>query len=167
MPSSASLRRRLRAGALVATLAGSLAAAASEALLAGRVLDPSGQPLQGFRLVFREAEGEAPAEYTTEPTDALGRYSIRLPAPASYVLVGAVGPDGARLEVPALPQFPVEPGTRRLDVRLQAPAAAAVPQRARKLPWWRIGGAVGAVLVLWETALEGDEEERPASPFRP
>lgn len=146
----------------------------------GLVLDPEGKPAEGYQLVFRDESGQ---EHLAPPSDDLGRYSIEL-EPGSYQLVAAVDPDGARLEVPALPALPVEWGARRLDIRIGQPvkggAAAAAgasgveagtkPPKTRSIsgvPWVQIGVATGAVALLVFGVWSGDDGEKSASPFVP
>lgn len=135
--------------------------------LSGLVLDPTGEPAEGFRLVFRSDPGQV--EYTSPPSDPMGKYAISLPAGGSYVLIAALAPDGTRLEVPQLPPIPVEQGVRRLDVRFRrsSPDRGAMGKTAmRDLPWWRIGGATLAVVVFSSAVYDGGDERAPSA-FRP
>lgn len=133
--------------------------------LTGLILDPSGEPSKGFRLVFRVEGGDT--EFISPPSDKLGKYSLSLPAGASYVLIAAVAPDGARLQVAQLPAIPVEEGVRHLDVRFRYPKEPEKEKWLRDLPWWQIGGAAAAVVVFSTSVLGDDDVEPPASPFMP
>jgi hypothetical protein len=139
--------------------------------LTGMVLDPSGEPAEGFRLVFQSED--AAVEFISGPSDATGKYSLPLPAGSNYLLVAAVAPDGARLDVPQLPPISVEEGVRRVDVRFSypqtpegVPTERAERSRIRELPWWRIGGAAAAVTIFAVTVFDDDDEVR-ASPSMP
>ena len=135
--------------------------------LSGLVLDPDGNPTEGFRLVFVDDAGQ---EHVSDPSDDLGRYAIDVPS-GNYRLVAAVAPDGERLDVPELPPLPVDADGRRLDIRIAyptTPAAAAEPAiegSGSKIPWAQIGGAAGATLLL--ILLLDDDGEQTASPFVP
>jgi hypothetical protein len=133
--------------------------------LSGLVLDPAGNPAAGFRLVFRGEDGQ---ERVSAPSDDLGRYRISLNPGTSYQLVAALAPDGTRLEVPELPPLPVEEGVRRLDVRIRPESRppGVQGQGAREIPWWQIGGAAAAAIVLY-AAVWSDDPEASASPFEP
>jgi hypothetical protein len=137
----------------------------------GLVLDPSGEPAEGFRLVF-QAEG-SDFEFISPPSDSMGNYTLSLPAGVSYKLVAAIAPDGMRLEVPQLPPIPATEGVRRLDVRFRYPDDPGfTPEderwsRLAELPWWRIGGAAVAVVVFSAIVFDGDDGETPASSYQP
>ena len=134
--------------------------------LSGLVLDPSGRPAEGFRLVFL---GEDDLEHVSGPSDDLGRYSLSVPAGASYRLVAALAPDGTRLDVPELPPIPVDEGVRRMDVRIRyATPSPSGPggTAAGKRRWWQMGAATAATVVFVTSVLDGSGEKR-VSPFLP
>jgi hypothetical protein len=168
-------RRRRRGLFLLVTLLTGIAAAfgapalAEEATgrLQGLVLDPDGEPSEGFRLVFVDDAGK---EHVSGPSDELGRYALDI-LPGSYRLVAAVAPDDERLDVPDLPPIPVDASGRRLDIRIAYPtkptAVASAPSSAKSRTRWIQIGTAAAATVLLILLLDGDTDEKTASPFVP
>ncbi len=168
--------RRLTAWSLVWTLVLSLsgvgALAQQSAAFTGSVIDPSGTPAEGFKVVFKDAvTGKT---FTSGPTSASGAYTVQVPVGGKYQLTGVEAPDGTMLPVQSIPPIAVRvAGTNRLDVKFtQAPVAqqpapkpaqptttqAQAPKpttakpatqtvSAEKKPWYKkTGGIVGIVL---------------------
>lgn len=135
--------------------------------LQGLVLDPDGEPSEGFRLVFVDDAG---VEHLSDLSDELGRYALDIP-PGSYRLVAAVAPDDERLDVPDLPPIPVDASGRRLDIRIAypttPPAVAGAPTSAKSGTRWVQIGTAAAATVLLILLLDGDTGEKTASPFVP
>lgn len=103
-------------------------AAAQEIVVTGTLTDAAGQPAEGHRIVFREAD--EPIVKFTEPTGPQGRYQIALPAGGRYVPFSVLMADGQRIELDPLPAFTVVAGVRRdlqlpvvVDGDAEAPAA--------------------------------------------
>ncbi len=168
--------------------------AQSTANLLGGILDPSGKPAGGFRVVFKDVVSGK--EYTSPVANAQGEYSLQVPAGSRYQLIAAVAPDGTRLPVQQIAPLPVRvPGSYRLDVQFQqaapavaaatpppaptpAPAAAAKPAKpatttaaAEKKPWWKKPGPwVGIVLgagAIAAAAGGGSSSKSSTSPSAP
>jgi hypothetical protein len=76
----------------------------------GTVLSVQGEPLGGFRVVFRLAAGTDVR--LTEPTSVEGEYAVLLPAGASYEIVAVIAPRGMRVALDPVP-VEVRPGARR------------------------------------------------------
>jgi hypothetical protein len=64
----------------------------------GRILDEAGEPVAGYRVVARIAEGTE--VFISARSDAEGRYTVVVPSGASYVLVAVIAPSGARVALP-------------------------------------------------------------------
>lgn len=76
----------------------------------GTVLSVQGEPLGGFRVVFRLVGGTEVR--LTEPTSVEGEYAVLLPAGASYEIVAVIAPQGTRVALDPVP-VDVRPGARR------------------------------------------------------
>jgi len=173
MIGKATLRARVRQAVAALTClvvlvgaAPGLMAQASTAAVAGVILDPSGKPAPGFKVILRDtASGK---EFMSEPTDAQGNYSAQVPIGGRYKLTGVIASDGVT-KLPVQDTAPVnvlEPGTTRLNVRFTegtapgaapattattASAAGATKEEKKKkssgAPWYkRPGPIVGMVL---------------------
>jgi len=142
--------------ALALGAAPGLFAQESTATIAGVILDPSGEPAFGFKAVLNDVASNT--QYTSEPTDAAGNYTIKVPVGGRYKLEGVIANDGVtKLAVQDIPPVSVlEAGTTRLNVRFtETPAAAtqtATTEEEKKkkkgaVPWYqRPGPIVGMVL---------------------
>ena len=142
--------------ALALGVAPGVFAQASTATIAGVILDPSGRPAFGFKAVLNDVASNT--RYTSEPTDAAGNYTVKVPVGGRYKLEGVVADDGVtKLAVQDVPPVSVlEAGTTRLNVRFtDTPAAAtrtATTEEEKKkkkgaAPWYqRPGPIVGMVL---------------------
>ncbi len=168
---------------LIAGGAPAVLAQGETAAIAGVVLDPSGQPASGFKVVVRDvASGQ---EFTSGPTDAQGNYSTQVPVGGKYKLTGVIASDGVtKLPVQDVPAVNVlTAGTTRLNVRFtQAPAPAAPATAAPKdekekkkgaVPWYKkpgpiIGIVLGSLLVVGLAASGGGGgSSRSPSPSLP
>lgn len=145
--------------ALMVGVAPSIFAQSSTAAIAGVILDPSGRPASGFKVVLRDTGSEK--DFTSEPTDAQGNYTAKVPVGGRYKIQYVVADDGVtKLPVQELPPVSVlTAGTTRLNVRFMNPAtpagtttAAATPEEKKKkdkgaTPWYhKPGPIVGLVL---------------------
>ena len=88
---------------------------------------PRRQPGRRIRLVFKsDTDGK---EYTAEPSDELGKYSINLPVNHSYVLVAAIAPDGTRCRSRRCPRYRSSPEHAGVDVRFGSARTGATGRR--------------------------------------
>ncbi len=157
------------------TLALPVAFAQQTATLQGVILDPSGRPTPGFKVVYKDVVSGT--EYTSSASNAAGEYSLQVPVGSRYLLTTALAPDATRLPIQAGSPLPVRAaGTYRRDVQFQLQGAQATepqtppetaktaatqpkpkpatppapPSQARpgaKKPWWKTtGGIIGIVL---------------------
>jgi hypothetical protein len=138
-----------------------LFAQSPSAAISGVILDPTGRPAFGFKVILRDVGSNT--KYTSGPTDAAGNYSVQVPVGGRYKIEGVIADDGiTNLPVQEVPPVSVlTAGTTRLNVRFM-PGAAAKTQTARgtpaeerekkmltkaKGPWYkRPGPIVGMVL---------------------
>jgi hypothetical protein len=108
-------RVRLLAAVLGLTLLlplGAVPARAQEAQanVQGTLLSVQGEPLPGYRVVFRLVGGTEVR--LTDPTSVEGEYAVLLPVGARYEIVAVIAPQGTRVALdPALVE--VKPGARR------------------------------------------------------
>jgi len=146
--------------ALALGVAPGVFAQASTATIAGVILDPSGRPAFGFKAVLNDVASNT--RYTSEPTDAAGNYTVKVPVGGRYKLEGVVADDGVtKLAVQDVPPVSVlEAGTTRLNVRFTDSAEATTQtaggtpattdEKKKKkgaVPWYqRPGPIVGMVL---------------------
>lgn len=134
-------------------------AQAANAAIAGVILDPAGKPAAGFKVVLHDAASNK--DFVSDPTDAQGNYSARVPVGGQYKLTGVIASDGVtKLPVQDVPPVNVlTAGTTRLNVRFTAavPATTAVAsnsgttekedEKKGATPWYkRPGPIVGMVL---------------------
>lgn len=159
---------------LIFGIAPGVSAQSPTAAISGVILDPTGLPAFGFKVLFRDVGSNT--RFTSGPTDAAGNYAIQVPLGGRYKLEGVMADDGAtKLPVQDIPPISVlTPGTTRLNVRFTnaaapAPATAPAPQTATrtpakderedkrvtkaKPPWYKrpgpiIGMVVGGVVIL-------------------
>jgi hypothetical protein len=105
-----------------------VAHAQQPATLQGVILDPSGRPASGFKVLFKDVVSGA--EYTSAASGAAGEYSLQVPVGARYQLVSALAPDGTRLPIQAGVPLPVRaPGVYRRDVQFQLAGGAQVVEQ--------------------------------------
>jgi hypothetical protein len=128
-----------------------LFAQASTATIAGVILDPTGRPAFGFKVVLRDVASKT--QYMSNPTDAAGNYTVEVPVGGRYKLDSVVADDGVtRLAVQDVPPVSVlAAGTTRLNVRFTntPPPVSEETQKKQKgaVPWYkRPGPIVGMVL---------------------
>ena len=118
--------------------------------IAGVIVDPSGGPAAGFRVLLRDTASDT--HFTSAPTDPAGNYTIQVPVGGRYKLEGVMAPDGlTRLPVQDIaPVSVLEPGTTRLNVRFTSDGKSAGEQKEKKkggVPWYqRPGPIVGMIL---------------------
>ncbi len=126
---------------LAPSLAVSVAYAQQTATLQGVILDPSGRPTPGFKVVFKDVVSGT--EYTSSASSAAGEYSLQVPVGSRYLLTTALAPDGTRLPIQAGSPLPLRAaGVYRRDVQFQMQgaqateptAAAAAPTTAAAAP---------------------------------
>lgn len=132
-----------------------VAAQASTATIAGVILNPSGQPAFGFKVVLRDVASNA--QFTSEPTDAAGNYSVEVPLGGRYKIEGVVADDGVtRLPVVEVPPVSVlTAGTTRLNVRFTTgattPAAPTNADDKKKkkggVPWYKSPGGITGIVI--------------------
>ena len=91
---------------------GAMPARAQEARInvQGTVLSVQGEPLAGYRVVFRLAGGTEVR--LTDPTSVEGEYAVLLPAGTRYEIVAVIAPQGMRVALDPMP-VDVKPGARR------------------------------------------------------
>ena len=91
-------------GLTAAVLLVPIAAAQEEApaRFVGRLTSPTGEPVVGYRVVFRAADDPA-AVWVGPATAADGSYEIELPAGGTYVPVAVISPSGTRVDLGTLP----------------------------------------------------------------
>src|SRR5580765_5102750 len=79
-----------------------ISAQSSTASIAGVILNPSGQPAFGFKVVLRDVASNK--QFMSDPTDAAGNYSVEVPLGGRYKIEGVIADDGVTrlpvLEVP-------------------------------------------------------------------
>ncbi len=161
---------------LAPTLALPVAYAQQTATLQGVILDPTGRPTPGFKVVYKDVVSGT--EYTSAASNAAGEYSLQVPVGSRYLLTTALAPDGTRLPIQAGSPLPVRAaGVYRRDVQFQlqgaqateptapptttaqatpppsAPKPATPPApptesgKGEKKPWWKTtGGIIGIIL---------------------
>lgn len=146
------------------------AAAASRALISGRLLGPDGMPAAGFLVLAQDVFSGR--EVGSAQTGDDGSYRIHVPAGSRYRLFAAVGPDGTRLAVDPRPEVdvPVAGEFVAPDVSWSR-RAPDTPGAAVGPPWYRStaavsGFAAGGVALLVLVLEDGDGEQR-ASPSAP
>jgi len=171
---------------LVQGLAPRASAQATTGTVAGVILNPSGKPAFGFKVLLRDVASNT--QYTSEPTDVAGNYSVEVPLGGRYKIEGVIADDGVT-QLPVLEGPPVSEltaGTTRLNVRFTtgatgtaAPATAANEDDKKKkkkggVPWYKTpGGITGIVIgsaVIVGLALAGGGgggNNPPASPSAP
>ena len=168
------------------------AMAEQTATFVGGILDPDGNPAEGFRVVMRDVvSGKV---FTSPSSTSAGQYSMSVPAGGRYKLEGVVAPDQTRLPVQDVPPLSVRSaGNNRLDVRFtkamapavaQTPApppsgtpekptqprpAASAPARVEaKRHWWKTsGGVIGivaGVAVVAAVIAGGNDNASPSQP---
>ncbi len=103
------------------------------ATVKGKILDPQGRPLVGFRVVFRQ-EGDG-VSYISALSGADGEYVASLPQNKRFVPQAVVLPGGRRTILGGQSAFEALTG-KRIDVQLgvDAPAVPARPPAARPAP---------------------------------
>jgi len=135
-----------------------LFAQSSTATIAGVILDPTGRPAFGFKVLLHDVASNT--QYMSSPTDAAGNYTVEVPVGGRYKLDGVVANDGVtKLAVQDVsPVNVLEAGTTRLNVRFTDGAATttktaggtpANEEKKKKsgVPWYkRPGPIVGMVL---------------------
>jgi hypothetical protein len=145
---------------LVAGAGPGVLAQESTAAIAGVILDPEGKPAAGFKAVLHDAASNK--DFISDPTDAQGNYSAKVPVGGRYKLTGVIANDGVtKLPVQDVPPVNVlTAGTTRLNVRFTSTTAPATPAVAGNtatedqkkkdkaaVPWYRRPGPiVGMVL---------------------
>jgi len=82
----------------------------SQVNVQGTALSVQGEPLAGYRVVFRLVEGTEVR--LTDPTSVEGEYAILLPAGNRYEIVAVIAPQGMRIALDPIP-VEVKPGARR------------------------------------------------------
>jgi hypothetical protein len=167
---------------LVQGFAPALFAQPSTATIAGVILNPSGKPAFGFRVVLKDVASNT--QFTSEPTDAAGNYSVEVPIGGRYKIDGVVADDGVtRLPVQEVPPVSVlAAGTTRLNVRFTTgatpgPATASSEDEKNKqkagAPWYKrpgpivgivIGSAVVLALLLGSGGGGGGSNPSPSAP---
>ncbi len=109
---------------LAPTLAMPVAYAQQSATLQGVILDPTGRPTPGFKVVFKDVVSGT--EYTSSASNAAGEYSLQVPVGSRFLLTTALAPDGTRLPIQAGSPLPVRAaGVYRRDVQFQLQGAQA------------------------------------------
>jgi hypothetical protein len=102
-----------------------VAHAQQSATLQGVILDPTGRPTPGFKVVYKDVVSGT--EYTSSPSNAAGEYSLQVPTGARYQLTASLAPDGTRLPIQAGSPLPVRTsGVYRRDVQFQLQGAQGV-----------------------------------------
>lgn len=119
-------RRTLVAVLSISLLAPSLvlpvAHAQQPATLQGVILDPTGRPAPGFKVVYKDVVSGT--EFTSSASNAAGEYTLQVPVGARYQLTSALAPDGTRLPIQAGAPLPVRAaGVYRRDVQFQMQGA--------------------------------------------
>ena len=130
-----------------------LSAQPSKATVAGVILNPSGQPAFGFRVVLRDMVSNT--QYTSEPTDAAGNYAVEVPVGGRYKIEGVVADDGVtRLPVLEVPPVSVlEAGTTRLNVRFMTGSSGATTSQEEDkkkkggVPWYKRPGPITGIVI--------------------
>ena len=174
--------------ALALGVAPGVFAQASTATIAGVILDPSGRPAFGFKAVLNDVASNT--RYTSEPTDAAGNYTVKVPVGGRYKLEGVVADDGVtKLAVQDVaPVSVLAAGTTRLNVRftdnpaattLTAGATPATTEEEKKkkkgaVPWYQrpgpiVGMVLGSVAVaaLLLSGGSSSSSDNNASQYRP
>ncbi|ANM28730.1 hypothetical protein ABI59_02565 [Acidobacteria bacterium Mor1] len=167
------------------------------ASLQGTLLDPSGNPASGFKVVVQDiASGK---NYVSSASSSAGEYALDVPAGPRYRIVEAITPDGTRLQVQANPPLPVRvSGSYRLPDVLFVQGAAADEKPAKSSssssssssksassgssssssgattsvkPWYKKpGGIIGIVagsIAVIALATDDDDDDNNASPSAP
>jgi hypothetical protein len=99
----------------------------STASIAGVILDPAGKPASGFKVTLRDVASNT--QYTSGPTDAAGKYSVKVPVGGRYKIDNVLAADGVtKLAVQDVPPVSVlAAGTTFLNVRFTStPPTTAV-----------------------------------------
>lgn len=118
---------------LAPTLALPVAYAQQTATLQGVILDPTGKPTPGFKVVFKDVVSGT--EFTSSPSNAAGEYSLQVPVGSRYLLTTALAPDGTRLPIQAGSPLPVRAsGVYRRDVQFQLQGAQATEPKTETPP---------------------------------
>ncbi|HKQ62884.1 MAG TPA: carboxypeptidase-like regulatory domain-containing protein [Candidatus Polarisedimenticolaceae bacterium] len=94
-----------------------LLAAEGDLRVEGKILDPAGGPIAGYRIAVHLAEGGG--AFVSQPSDAAGLYHLELPPGGSYVVVAVLGPNGKRF---ALAEPLAIEGASGATVQLDVPA---------------------------------------------
>jgi hypothetical protein len=138
-----------------------LFAQSPSAAISGVILDPTGRPAFGFKVILRDVGSNT--KYTSGPTDAAGNYAVQVPVGGRYKIEGVIADDGiTNLPVQEVPPVSVlTAGTTRLNVRFttgtasktQTARGTPAEEREKKMltkaraPWYkRPGPIVGMVL---------------------
>lgn len=129
------MKKALSLLSIVMLLAGSapgLFAQDTSAAFVGVILDPSGKPASGFKVVLKDVGSGK--EFLSNPTDAEGNYTAQVPVGGRYKLTGVIADDGVtKLPAQDIPPLNVlTAGTTHLNVRFTqtTPAAAAAAPAA-------------------------------------
>ena len=120
---------------LVAGGAPGLFAQDTSAAFIGVILDPSGKPAAGFKVVLKDVGSGK--EFMSSPTDAEGNYTAQVPVGGRYKLTGVIADDGVtKLPAQDIPPLNVlTAGTTRLNVRFTTtPTPTAAAAAAAKPP---------------------------------
>ena len=152
------------------------------AAIAGVILDPSGKPAAGFKVVLVDVGSNK--EFVSGLTDAQGNYTAKLPVGGRYRIDHVVASDGVT-KLPVQDQPPVSvltAGTTRLNVRFAntgttTQAAGKTPsdeeekkKKAAAVPWYHHPGAIvgivlGAGAVLAVALSGGSDSSSQASAY--
>ncbi len=159
-------------------------AQASTGAIAGVILDPSGKPASGFKVVLHDMANDK--DFTSEPTDAQGNYSASVPIGGRYKVQEVIASDGVtKLPVQDIPPVSVlTAGTTRLNVRFKQGAAPGSPTTATAsnddhkkdkgaVPWYKRPGPIvgmvlgGAAILALALSGGGSSSNGNASPSAP
>jgi hypothetical protein len=160
-----------------------VSAKATTATVAGVILNPSGQPAFGFKVVLRDVASNK--QYVSDPTDAAGNYAVEVPLGGRYKIDGVIADDGVThlpvLEVPAVSVLAA--GTTRLNVRFTTGASTSETaaneadkkqKKKASVPWYKTPGGITGIVIgsaaIVGLALSGGGgggDNPPASPSTP
>lgn len=139
---------------LVQASASRVLAQASTATVAGVILNPSGQPAFGFKVVLRDIGSNM--QFVSEPTDAAGNYSVEVPLGGRYKIEGVVADDGVtRLPVLDVPPVSVlTTGTTMLNVRFTSGTPTTTTasgdddkKKEGGVPWYKTPGGITGIVI--------------------
>jgi hypothetical protein len=118
-------------GCLTSGAALPVAAQGTEVELTGRIVDVDEEPVVGYRVVYREVTTFE--VYLGGPTDANGRFGVKVPQGGRYAAVALISPRGSRIELREQP--PVEGvAGRSQEIQVMVALAAQRGPEVQRFP---------------------------------